>query len=1365
MGKEDVTILDGTNYQHWRYDIEHTLRSAGLWSLITGDRKPKDAKKPEVKKTEAEVVDENKAETETQQEDESEDDEEDDDSDSDDDEFLSSTTDEQYLKDVSHALHIMIHSLDSSHIKCILNVHNPAIAFTRITSMYESTSVQNKASLSAAYHAITFTGSIRTYFAEIRSSVEMLKAVKVSLPTQQILGKIVNDLPSQFDTFKMTYRMLSSTKSFRLSLTEAQAQLLEIEKSIASSNVNNNKNAISTSHAALSLGKNFPQKQVNNNNKKNFNSKSNNQKKKKFCRYCKRDNHNIEDCFALKKKKEREQASNNNNNQSQPSTSSQSNVSFLVSNSFRESSDWFADTGASGHITNDFSLFSTFTKSNSSDYFQAAKEKLSVLGRGTIKCQFYTGSQWIDGEMKNVSYIPESKFNLFSLGCIPDDYRILIQGSKLTVFKGDSPILCGHKNLNNIRNLWTISIRFNTNQNVSLALVDSLPLQHERFAHFDSSRISRMAKNGTVVGIPPNLKGNISFCKPCVQGKSTDISHYPSINRDHLSPGEFVHLDICGYTNPSIHGHRYFLIVKDQLTSYRKVYFMKLKSEVLSKVKLYSNELKLETGNQLRKIRSDLGSEFTSDAFKSYVSENAIVLETAVAATPQQNGCAERENRTLVEHATSLLCSAKLNQNLWDEAINTIAYIMNRITTGNNTKTPFEQWFGYKPNVSHLRIFGSEGQALDNNDHSKFTSKTRKVIMLGYTSDHIYRVLDVESGYVKKVSSVKFDEKLHCRIDNQSNSLSSDSEDNSESESDHPTVEPHLTEQVDSQPKIRKTRKRIVYQPNPERISSLRSAISNSQQTAITNDAHTALAFPDQWLNVALILPTGSEPQTYEEALCSEDKRLWHKAMEEEMSSIHENKTWILVDCPRNVTPIGVKWIFRIKQAENKVRYKARLVAQGFAQRPGLDFLDTYAPVVQTSSVLALLSIAASLNLEMIQFDVSTAFLNGYLNEEIYTRQPPGFDDESGRVCLLKRGLYGLRQSPRAWNSTFNDFLITYGLIRSEYDTCVYFRVSSKSIVYLALYVDDGIILSNHKSDLESLIQALKTKFKITFGPVSTYVGLEIQRIPSEHKIQVTQTNYIKKMLIQFGMSEAKAINCPLDHNVDLVPNDDSPPANFPYRQVIGCLVYLSSHTRPDLAYSVSVLARFCQNPSHAHVNAVKRVLRYLIGTQTRGINLGSTSPNLSLSAYSDSDWAGDLITRRSTTGILVSFGGPIAWQSRQQSTVALSTCEAEYIALSECSRIVLYLRNLLTEIQALNSNSPVSIFCDNQTAVGQVNQDTISPRIRHIDIKYHFVRKLTNNKQISVKWIPAEQQRADGLTKALPNYKFVAFLNLLDSM
>lgn len=324
------------------------------------------------------------------------------------------------------------------------------------------------------------------------------------------------------------------------------------------------------------------------------------------------------------------------------------------------------------------------------------------------------------------------------------------------------------------------------------------------------------------------------------------------------------------------------------------------------------------------------------------------------------------------------------------------------------------------------------------------------------------------------------------------------------------------------------------------------------------------------------------EPRTFQEAITGKDKENWIKAMENEMQSLKENDTWTLISPPENTKVVSCKWIFKIKEDTNgRIScYKARLVARGYSQTKGLDFEETFAPVASRTSLRTLLSVAAAEDWEMEQFDVRTAFLYVDLEEEIFMEQPEGFiEGKESDVCLLKKSLYGLKQAPRQWDKKFKEFLRRHGLTASTADPCVFNSEEEERILILILYVDDGICFSNKRETLIDIINEMKEEFKITTGSVSTFIGMNVTRNRKEKRISLNQTQYISKVLKIYRMEECNPVSVPADPNAILSKGTDQEVKNdmslIPYREAVGHLMYLSTCTRPDIAYAVSALAQF----------------------------------------------------------------------------------------------------------------------------------------------------------------------------------------------
>ena len=397
-------------------------------------------------------------------------------------------------------------------------------------------------------------------------------------------------------------------------------------------------------------------------------------------------------------------------------------------------------------------------------------------------------------------------------------------------------------------------------------------------------------------------------------------------------------------------------------------------------------------------------------------------------------------------------------------------------------------------------------------------------------------------------------------------------------------------------------------------------------------------------------LTNEEQPTSFQEAVDSASKHMWVKAMQNEMEALQENHTWDIKNLPKNKRAIPCKWVYKMKtNADGSVeRYKARLVIKGCSQRKGYDYDQTFSPVAKSGTIRSVLSIAANEGMLLRQFDVSTAFLYGNLEEEIYMEQPEGFNDGTGRVCRLNKSLYGLKQAPRCWNKRFGNFLIRLGFIVNEADPCLYIKENGSNKTILALYVDDGLVASTNQTELFSLMNSLESEFKITHKAASYFLGFEISH-RKDGSIKVSQEGYARKILHRFGMSECKPVSTPIPkesiQSGKVSENDSNQELHFPYRQAVGALMYLMTGTRPDIAYAVGVASRCLENPKPSDVVLVKRIFRYLKGTIDYGIIYKHKFKKGILETFSDADLGGDEQTGRSTTGVVCIYaGGAVTW-------------------------------------------------------------------------------------------------------------------------
>ena len=466
----------------------------------------------------------------------------------------------------------------------------------------------------------------------------------------------------------------------------------------------------------------------------------------------------------------------------------------------------------------------------------------------------------------------------------------------------------------------------------------------------------------------------------------------------------------------------------------------------------------------------------------------------------------------------------------------------------------------------------------------------------------------------------------------------------------------------------------------------------------------------------------------------------------------------MLEDLPSDRTAIGCGWVFKRKEDG---RFKARLVAKGYSQRQGIDYQETYAPVAKFTTLRILLALVTENNWELEGMDVKTACLHSELEESIYMQIPEGIKamgEESPRLaCRLIKTIYGLKQSPRAWYGKIHLFFIANGFIRSEEDHSFYIH-ESRSLIIL-LYVDDMVLAASSSESIPWAQGSLSREFETTdLGELTSFIGVKIFRNRLLRTLKASQGSYVKRILKDHGMEWCATVASPADPSVRLMKGENdfvSNPVNESnpqhYQSAVGSLMYVMLGTRQDIAYAVRLVSQHCTNPDGHHWTTVKRIFRYLAGTRELGILYGGGT---SCEGFCDSDWGGSA-DRRSTSGyVFIQNGGAISWASRKQSTVALSSTEAEYITLTQAVKEVLWLRTLFSEIGAPKHAGEISqISSDNQGAIALAKNPGFHARSKHIDIQYHFIREHTNldTGTISLEYCPTDKMTADILTKGLP--------------
>lgn len=499
-----------------------------------------------------------------------------------------------------------------------------------------------------------------------------------------------------------------------------------------------------------------------------------------------------------------------------------------------------------------------------------------------------------------------------------------------------------------------------------------------------------------------------------------------------------------------------------------------------------------------------------------------------------------------------------------------------------------------------------------------------------------------------------------------------------------------------------------------------------------------------------------NDPETLEEALTSTDSEKWKVAMGEELENLERNGTWNIVPRPNGRKVVKCKWVFKRKYDKDGCieRYKARLVARGYTQIEGIDYKETFCPVIKSKSIRTLLAFSVEQDWQVHQLDITAAYLNGKLSETVFMELPPMnlHEKQSEEVCLLKKSLYGLHQSGREWNICLDKFLKSAKLTRSRADPCVYFDKKRKLIV--GVYVDDLLVMSSEVSTIQEFKTNIGTVFEIKdLGEINHLLSIRITR-NKDGSITLDQSAYATELLQTTGMLNAKGASTPLDPGMKYVPASKDSMLNaegaLKYRQAVGGLLYLAGGTRPDLAFATTYMSQFNNCPSKEHWSGIQHILRYL--SQTKELKLTFQKTGKKLEIFCDSDWAGDRVDRRSFSGYVVLLaGGAVSWSSKKQRTTALSTVEAEYFSMCHAAKEALWYQNFLQEILDEHFlNTPQNIFVDNQGAISLAKNQVTSERNKHIELRHFFLREKVEEKLLTFTYVPSKLNASDMLTKSV---------------
>jgi hypothetical protein len=746
--------------------------------------------------------------------------------------------------------------------------------------------------------------------------------------------------------------------------------------------------------------------------------------------------------------------------------------------------------------------------------------------------------------------------------------------------------------------------------------------------------------------------------------------------------------------------------------------------------------------------------------------------------------------------------STDLRAGMWSEAANTATKLDNIMIYPGETVSAFEKFFGVPSKLyENLRVFGEIGivAKIDRAMQQKILDRGRACMFVGYADEHaqnVYRFFTLDTKKIvlsrnvtwlnKFYNSYKSDEKeklvlvddeLVEMINHNARFLNYDLNEDKQKEvaeqKDNQDVS-HETknenelddagldvDDIDDEENEKNTRlsrelKSLKLWHEPQILQGR----TRTQQAQIENE----MAF------FTAIMSDILEPKSYKEAMASEHKHEWHHAVNVELANMAKHKVWKIVkkdSMPTDRRLIGSRWVF--KKKGNGV-YRARLVAKGFTQIPGVDFSENYAPVLSDEVFRLLMLYWSVKEFDSEQLDVETAFLYGDLDEEIYMECPEGMSIDHDECLLLQKSIYGLVQAARQWNVKFVSTLKKLGFVQCQADPCLLYHKSSDGEVFLVIYVDDCACIGNRKA-IDKKIQEIKKHFVIKcLGKVNEYVGCQITN--QEGLLDIKQPDIVKSLEKKFGklIKEINAITTPaITRSIVMRPVEGdsllSTSEQQLYRSGVGTLLYLVKHSRPDIANAVRELSKVMDGATAGHFKMLLRAIKYVVLTKNKNLRFEPSTlveNKWSVVAYCDSDYAGDTDTRVSVTGFMVFvLGVAIAWKSKAQRNVTLSSTEAEYTAIAEVCKEICFIVQVM-EFMGMDVARPIPVHVDNVGAIFMANNKVTSQRTKHIDVRYHFVRELIEKRLIKICFVKSADNKADLFTKNLENDTFWKHANKL---
>lgn len=1268
----------------------------------------------------------------------------------------------QFLDDKSLSLVMRDAAEDGRKALKILRSYYASSSTPRVISLYtELTSLVKRSNETVTDYIIraeTAAAALRSAEEDVSDSLLIAMVLKGLPGTYQSFIAVVtqSDKKQTFSEFKSALRSFEETEKSRVNTEDSVLRYKTVSvRSNFDPRSKNLSNLVKRENSCFECGqqghfkRDCPSKKAN----------------KLWCSFCKKNNHTDQTCRS-KKKVGQNSHSTQVHNAAHHFDEAGHSFAFKIDahkTYMKCQESLLVDCGATSHIFNDLSKFTKFDSNfNPSEHFielaNGVKTNNLAMKRGQVNITMVdeNGNKY-SGDLNNVLYVPSFPQNIFSVQAaaqngasvyfMPDSAQLVDKGGRRFDIHKHGRLYYLHTDDSAETDADTSDVHVN--------YTSDLQDWHKILGHCNFEDVKKL--EGVVDGMKVN-KNEKSECEICLEGKMTnETSKTPRVRSK--VPLQLVHTDLAGPITPeSTEGFKYTLAFTDDFSGMSFVYFLKQKSNTVAATKRFLADA--SPYGTVKSIRSDNGTEFTSGEFRSLMQERGIKQEMSAPYSPHQNGTAERHWRTIFEMGRCLLIESKLTKEMWPYAVNTATYIRNRCYSEHLKDTPYHKFTGRKPNLSNMRPFGSECYAYVQNKQ-KLDARGKKGIFVGYDRESpAYLVYYPNTGKVCRHRVVKF-----LSVKREEDFLVDEGKAHDQSPDDE--IDDLLLERRQEEEKPQNADKEQNTHRYPRRETRPPKYLNDYETCYETNvdDDHDHEDCTNYDYCYKMLF---SVPKTYKEAIKSPESVSWKEAMDEEINCLKENETFTLTELPEGRNAVGGRWVYTMKEDSNGSKsYKARYVAKGYSQIKGVDYNETFAPTANITSIRVLMQLAAQYGLILHQMDVKTAYLNAPIDSEIYMEQPEGFETKGANgnklIYKLNKSLYGLKQSGRNWNNLLHTYLVENNFVQSQSDHCVYTKSTEDETIIIVVWVDDLVIATNTEDAMCKTKNVLKDRFRMKdLGKLTFFLGIHFEQ--GDGYVKMNQKRYIQKILERFDMADCKPRTTPSEQKIDC-SSDGDPINETKYREAVGSLIYVMMCTRPDICWIITKLSQYLSKPMTCHWVAVKHVFRYLKGTMDHELVYRKNNDSLSLTGYCDADWASSPDDRRSTSGYCFSLtaSGPlVSWKSRKQPSVALSSCEAEYMALATAVQEGLYLGQLLTDIDRDYQSAPALIFEDNQGTIALANNPVNRQRSKHIDIKFHFIRSELKNGKFVLKYCPTSDMLADIMTKPATRFQLQKFQSLI---